>query len=483
MSDTIGEEDLDKFLKATAESRPKPRRKPKDPNAANFEMILSKKDSKIQSLIASAKDLRIESRRLDTENSQLLKERDESQLLIDELRGLVGTFEKQLEAAKVMHSELHVNRYAEEELSSLKQELATTKSDAEKFRKEVNILTRALAVNSVESGADGEAALERGQEIWAYEELKSEVERLRLIEAQYALLQSVAEQADLRVEELKSAHAQLTSERLSNDKLRHQLVVAEGRLVSAVDEREKMRMEISQLEQKVAEAGSSRMRDVDDREVRIKELTRKLVSAENEGVSRDVNENRLKQKISQLEAMILERDARVQELQVETLSLRSSVAGLDSEIRSLASSLDAEMESNENLTGRLEKLDSQLMRAETEISTLKRREKDLMIQNKDLEDKYRHIDQMRKELMHAQAVVKDRESHIVQLEEAKDMYRRTAASELERLRTELAVVTNQSMRLDQQYRTVAREKEKIKSLLANDTMSRLGKILSESRST
>ena len=474
---------MDAYLKSTLTETNRSgkgrNRRPKDHSATNFEMVLSRKDSKIQQLINTNKDLKFEVKRLQTENEEARREREESQRLIDELRDLTDSFDRQLAAAKIRHSEIHTNMHAEEELRLLKVQYETAKNEAEKYRKEVNILTRALAVNTVEGGLNGETLLTRGQDQLVLDELRAEISRLKEIEDEYISMKSSVKQANMRLEEFSRIENALGKERIENDRLRHQLVVIEGRLVSSNEENEKLRDEISHIEDRISEEVNGRMKDVSDRDAKLKDFARRAMELESSLSSIQVSEQRMKSKVKELEAMISDRDIRVEALNLEALSLRSSVTGLDAEIRSLATSLAAETDANENLVCRLERVEAELSRSISELGSTKRREKENAARVLELEERLVDYDVLKRELTLAQATVKDRDLKIKQLEESRELYRRSTCGELERLKRELATVNSHSHDLSEKCRSIAREKEKIKNLLANDTMTRMGRIMND----
>jgi chromosome segregation ATPase len=477
------EEELDTFLKSTlAETNRSVRgryRKPKDTSAVNFDLVLSKKDTKIHQLINTNKDLKLEVKRLQIENEEARKEREESQILINELRGLAESFDRQLTAAKIRHSEIHTNMRAEEELGLLRVQYQAAKSEAEKYRKEANILTRALAVNTVEGGFDGETLLNRGQDQLVLDELRAEISRLKEIEDECISMQSSVKQANIRLAEFSKIENDLGEERIDNDRLRHQVVIVEGRLVSLNEENDKLRDEISRLEDRISEEVGGRMKDVGERDSKFKESGRKIIELESSLSSIQVSEKRLKAKVKELESILSDRDVRVETLNLEALSLRSSVTGMDSEIRSLAASLAAETEANDNLVCRLERVEAELTRAMAELGTTKRREKENASRVSELEEQLVKYNSIRSELISTQAAVKDRDSKIRQLEESKELYRRSTSGELDRLKRELATASSHSHDLSEKCRSIAREKEKIKNLLANDTMTRIGRIMND----
>ena len=452
---------------------------------SNFDSILSKKDAKIQQLIKANNQMRMELKKSVGTTSALQADREEAQVLIEELRDVIDSFQCQLDEAKVAHSEMHVIMHAERELretlplvGGLEAELAVARQEVEKYRKEAGILTRALAVNAVEAGADGEATLTRGQELWELDELRADVKRLSSVDTDLRNAQIANQHIQSKLEDMEDVHSRLTAERIENDRLRHELVAIQGRQVGLTEESGFLRGQISELETVIADRNAelSQMDEAMRTIERNNSLFQKDIS------SLEMSERRLQQRTTELEQLVAERDLRLHQSSSELASLRSLVTGLDCEIRSLASSLAAEADSNENLTARLSRVEDALSRSDSELATLRRRHKESGNSVRALLETRAENEDLKRQTFGLQSALREKESSLEELRNSRDVMKRTLSLEIQRLNGELAYLASTSASLTDKNILITKEKDKIKSLLATDTMTKLGRILKREES-
>ena len=432
-----------------------------DDKQSKLETVLSRKDAKIQQLIQNIKSLK-------EKNSLLESEQRESRTVIEEMRQLVDLFQSKLDETKRSVLDVSLRKHDEQLLVyQLQAELETAQRDAEQFRKEAAVLTRALAVSSMESQTDGLALMNEAQELLDNEELHAELTRLKEIETKY-------KSVEVRLAEDEQLRAQLSEQRIENDFLRHKLEAAESLHVSLVDDRERWQLRCDELEATLAKLGAEVRQELDQRDECMQTLSMAKSQYEQDILSLELSEKRLKQRVSELEGILLQRDAMEQSLNSETAALRSSVSELDTEVRSLAVSLAAEAEANSNLAHRLEKVEADRERLVKELAVSRRRENERTKELDDLTATKTQNDELRKMVFLLQNQIAEKDVKIANLEQSRAQLKETMGSEIERLSDEVEYMASTSASLSERYMQVAREKDRMKSLLAHETMARLG---------
>lgn len=428
---------------------------------SKMETVLSRKDSKIQQLIQNIKSLK-------DKNSSLESEQRESRAVIEEMRQLVDLFQTKLDETKRSVLDASLRKHDEQLLiNRLQGELETAQRDADQFRKEAAVLTRALAVSSMESQTDGLALMNEAQQLLNSEELNSELVRLKEIETKY-------KSVEVRLAEDDQLRSQLSQQRIDNDFLRHKLEAAESLHVSLVDDRERWQLRCDELEATLSKLETEVRQELDQRDECMQTLSIAKSQYEQDILSLEVSEKRLKQRVNELEGILLQRDAIEQSMNSETAALRNSVSELDTEVRSLAMSLSAEAEANSNLTNRLERVEADRERLVKELTVSRRRESDRTKELEELTGTKTHNDELRKIVFLLQNQIAEKDVKIATLEQSRAQLKETMGYEIVRLSDEVEYMTSTSASLTERYMQVAKEKDRMKSLLAHETMARLG---------
>lgn len=194
--------------------------------------------------------------------------------------------------------------------------------------------------------------------------------------------------------------------------------------------------------------------------------------AESKGSARlsemDALNSELVAEIAQLKSVLKLHERQIEALneeEQEAVVLRSNVKELDGEIKCLARSLQAESESNANLMARLSRTELALS-----VANEKACKKDY---KKEWEEAIKEIEDMRQKNQSIRHKLGDQEGEVSQTHLKCNMLE----SELERVKQNLVHALKNSDVVAEKLVAVTREKDKIKSLLATDTMNRLGRFL------
>jgi chromosome segregation ATPase len=190
-----------------------------------------------------------------------------------------------------------------------------------------------------------------------------------------------------------------------------------------------------------------------------------------------LTESRWKNKISELEQLLDESKKREEKSSSEVHALRETISSLDMEIRNLASSLAAESEANETLQIRLERVENEWNKNQLELSSLQRRDRDMSVELGNLNSTIIDNSQMKNELNRLTLLVAEKDRKISELANSKDLLKRSLGGEIQRLHAQLDYTNSRSTALVEKYERIVREKDKMKSLLANDTINRLNRSL------
>ena len=413
-------------------------------------------------------------------NQRLEKEQAQARAIIEDLRGLVESFQAQLDETKQMHAATLPeipNASADQYIADLEEELRFTRAEADKFRRESMVLNRALAVTARDSGADGEFLLRQAEESLQVERLMIDVKRMDELEVELEHAYKKLETADLQLKYDQELRSAVTALRVQNDELTQTLEAAESRHASTSEERDRYRRRCDELESIIARVHAEQREDRENATERIKQLTRVIGQLEHDMTGLDGREKTAKQRIVELEQVIIQRDARVRDQASEIATLRTAVQDLDNEIRNLATSLAAETEANENLSVRLERVEAEKLRVEHENYALRRKDKDLAEHVKELGRVKAENEGLKKSLYMLQSSVHERDLRITGLEQSRTVIRESMSLEIDRLNSELSHMASTSASLSERFLSVSKEKDKFKSLLASDTMTRLAPLL------
>ena len=446
----------------------------------NIGDLISKKDAKIGALVGQTNRAKAESRKLAAAAQRLLAERAEAEQLIGELREVVHAFEGQLGDAKIFQADLGVNMHATVELeeaqlrrAAAEQQLETALSELDKCKREIGILTRALA-----SDPDGgEQALVHGQAAFEHHEADRLRAEMDAVCEKNAQLQARVEQMGTELELADAVRAELSESTVHADKLRLQVVGLEGRFANAVNEVGGLKGELGSAQSEIGRLRKEHKQTVaglEDRIAGLMGVNKKFESAVDTLEAVEVN---LTRRVAELEEILEHRDSAIAEYQTELSVLRSNVVGLDAEVRSLATSLEAESESNENLAARLGKVEAELERVVHENQVLKKRNEHHEATSAQLTVSQAKIEQLSRELLVLKSVVAEKEALVQELEQTRELVKSTLSGEIQRLSSQLENACAKSEVLAGRYSALSRESDQVKSLLASDTMARVGRIL------
>jgi chromosome segregation ATPase len=419
-----------------------------DERKGRIDSIVSKKDAKIQNLLQQISSLKEENARLETD------QRD-AQLIISELRDLVDACRAKIDQMK---SEW-----------SLKDQLEAAHKETDRYRKETAVLTRALAVSSVEAQTDSEAAVSRAQILVELDQLREENERLRLIECEVMA-------SRIRVQENEELRQTISKERTELDLLKEKSDALENLITSVGNERDRWKAKCEELEVSLGQVRSEHRLARDHSEERISEILHANAQLKQEIATLEISESKQRDRVYELEQYIIKKDAMENSLKSESDCLRTCVTDLDNEVRSLAVSLAAEAEANENLVARLERLEVERDKLGREV-VIARRGGEEMKKNFNEMIRYKaENEDMKKTIFMLQNSIAERESKILALEHSKHVIRESLSLEIGRLTDEVSHMASTSASLSERYHQLEREKDKIKSQLAGETFSRLGRL-------
>ena len=383
-------------------------------------------------------------------NKQLESEHRESAALIVELKQLVDVFQRRLEETKrAVSDQQHMQR------------------ELEHYKRETIILTRALAMSSSEAT---DVLKDRADTLMDQEGLNEELKRLKEVEKQYNA-------SIVRLEEEEAIRHALSQERIQNDFLQRKVESSESLQVSLSEDRDRLQHRCDDLEFGITELRSERRAEREKLEECLRELSGFEAKHKHDLASMELSEKRMRHRIEELETILVQRDVTESALRSELASLRSSLSDLDNEIRSLAVSLASETEANDTLITRLERVEQERDKLSRELIIVRRRECD---KDKELEEmsKTKSVnDELKRTLLTLQHSLVDKENEIRSLEHSKEFLRESMSQEIERLSGEVSHMASTSASLSERYMQVAREKDRIKSVLATETMARLAPTL------
>ena len=414
--------------------------------------LISKKDAKIGSLISQAKLSKKEGQKAAQAAARLVAERAESDSLIAELRCVVSEFENELDGVKVWQAtELDLLRSRDGEIADLR-------SENERLARQVVVLTRALG--ALEQGDLALDSAARDVEIDRLEiELNKQKEREEFLQTE--LSQRV------QVSELFEVRAELTRERIERDQLFTDFRGMEARARQAEAAARESRAECECLR---VESAKHRVDFVDLGE-RFSETTADRESSRKELVELRMRLNAMNEQRNEFEGLIRNRDTCIESKDEELMQLRDTVSELDREVRNLAQSLQCESESNSNLSLRLLKIETELREKTDEIIKLKRFEnnaKKIDFENSQLREEN---DKLRRDVL----MTKNELCETHARAKASESIHKSLKSEITRLHTEIDAANSKADQNAIKYTHMAKEGEKIKSLLANDTLAKLGR--------
>jgi chromosome segregation ATPase len=382
-------------------------------------------------------------------NKQLESEHRESAALIAELKQLVDVFQRRLEETKrAVSDQQHMQR------------------ELEHYKKETIILTRALAVSSLE---ETDVLKDRADSLIDQEGLTEELQRLKEIEKQY-------QASILRLQEDEAIRQALSQERIQGDFLRRKIESLESLQVSVSEDRDRLQRRCDELEFAITDLRSERRAEREKLEECLRELSGFEAKHNHDSASMELSEKRMRQKIDELETILVQRDVAESALRSELASLRSSLSDLDSEVRSLAVSLASETEANDTLITRLDRVEQEREKLSRELIIVRRRESE---KDKEVEEmaKVKILnDELKRTFLTLQHTLVEKENQISSLEHSKQLLRESMSLEIERLSGEVSHMASTSASLSEKYMQVAREKDRIKSVLATETMARLAPI-------
>ena len=413
-----------------------------------IDTIIAKKDCKIQNLVQQIRTLQDENIRLDAEQR-------ESHTIIVELRDLIDGFQSRLEEVK--------------QGVSISDKLEAAQRETDRYRKETAILTRALAVSSVEAQTDSEAAVNQAQYLVELDQLREENNNLRVIESEVMASRIKVKDAD----DLRHA---IAKERIEASLWMEKADALETLTVSLSGERDRWRSRCEELESAVGKLRSEQRLSRDHSQERISDILHANSQLKEEIAALEIRETKQRDRVSDLEQYLIKKEAIENSLKSEIECLRTCVTDLDNEIRSLAISLATEAEANQNLAARLERIEAERERLGRDLVIARRREEDLRRDYEELIKCKSENEALKKSNYLLQNNLAEKESKILGLEHSKHVIRESLSLEIGRLTDEVSHMASTSASLSDRYHQLEREKDKIKSQLAGETISRLGRL-------
>ncbi len=402
-------------------------------------------------------------RQLEAENKRLRDEQTESARHIAELRKIVADFDQQLGDAKLGFAQM----------AELRSALTQSQEQAARFEREAGILTRALAVHAVEADIDGEAALMHASAEWDVDQLSAELDRLRDIEDVYEKCRNENEELKKKTSEFDAVQVQLVQERAERDKLARECDKLNSRADTYVQERRGLTEQIQELETRLRIVSVGKT----DEEQKNYALSRKSETIEAELVEIRNKERVLTSNMAQLEAKLAgavnEGANACRELEME----KSEKFHLQEELKRMHASLNAEADASASLALRLDKLESEKDKIGADCGKLRQKNAQLESTVSELQQIQLANETMRKEIFELRNICDEKDEKIAQLVASRDVQKNCATAEIQRLNGQLDSVVQKANELGLKYSRISKEKDKIKSLLAKDTMSRLSRVL------
>ena len=430
------------------------------------EGVVSKKDSKIRQLIDTNNKLKQELKRASESNASLEREKWEAQKLVDEMRTVIEQFQRQLEDATELRETVKTVESLEFELENLQQESL-------RYKKQVGVLTRALAVTAVDSGMEGDALLSRGEESWREAELMGELEEFRRVKEELANAVQELEVAKLKLSDKERLENDLTCARVEADKLLHEILSLESRLRSVKEERERAESRAFELEQTCCELKLEAKQTQLRCEERLREYAKKSERVELDFVALESASDKYRVRVQELELLVEERDRREQATGCEISLMKAALADFDQEIRRLAASLSAEAESNENLSTRLTRVEGELEAANQTLAQLRRKIKDLESDVSEGHKAKSELEKTRHEKSKLESVLRNKEGRISELVSGKESVVKNFSIEVDRLSGELKLTKLEVSNLKDRCAHAVKERDRFKSLLASETLARM----------
>ena len=407
--------------------------------------MMARKEARMKSLTQQVQDL--------TEvNARLEEEQRQSKQIISELRVLVDTFQVKLDETRKSLKSPRIN----EEL--------------ERYKMEVAVLTRALAVSSVDSCTDGDFAISQAQQSMEIEQLRNENERFRSMEAELLAVQLHAREN----EELRNT---LVQERVKTDSLKHKVEALESFQSSIIEDRDRVKLRCDELEQTIGSLRTDNRNAARDLEQRLHSVSFQNTEYVQTITSLEISEKKQRQRVHELDRILAQRDMNEQASRSDSELLRKRVTELELKIRNLSASLTAEAEANEHLGNRLERIETEREKISKELVIARRREQDLRNDFDELLHCKSENEELRRTLFSLQHSVAEKESRILSLEHSREAIRESMSSEIDRLTDEVSHMTSTTASLTERYTQLERERNKIKSQLASETMAKLAPML------
>ena len=430
------------------------------------EQVVSKKDAKIRQLIESNNKLKLELKKSMDTNTKLENEKIESQKISTEMRSIIDQFQRQLEHATA-------DRDTVKSIESMELLLEKNEQELNRYKKQVSVLTRALAVTAVENGVEGDLALSRGEESWRESQLINELERLHYVHDELEVTKQELEIAKVKLFEKDRLENELTTAKIEIDKLLHEILSLESRLRLMSEERDKAEASKCVLEHALGELRVEIKRSDASRDEKLREYVRKSETIQLDFVALESASNKHRLRVQELELLLEERDRREKATGCEISLMKSALTDFDEEIRRLAASLNAEAEANENLTTRLARVEGELDAANLTLAQMRRRVKDLESDLVEGQKAKSQVEIFKRDSFKFESQLKDQVGKISELTSSRDMIKQTLGSEIDRLTQEIKLARSESHNLKEKCANALKERDRFKALLASDTLARL----------
>jgi len=390
---------------------------------------------------------------------------------LHELREMMNIYEKRLNEARIKQSQsvpqAEMNSLLDQ-FESLVSELETAKSESARYKFEAEKLS--LALSSARAGVEGVS-------LDSPNAMRLELERLRTIELEYQALKTEHEILDKKYCEKVFQKDELLNARLEVDKLTHEKSMVEKRLVVMSTENERLKEQLDKVSLEVIDARKNLNVERDKYAAKVGELTISQGTLQTTVADMQMTESRWKNKISEMETMLEESRKREEKSQNEAHALRGTISGFDEEIRNLATSLAAESEANETLQIRLERVENELNKSQLDISNFQKRDRNMSLELNNMSVTAADNSELRAEINRLTFELGDRDKKISEISNSRDLLKRSLGGEIQRLHAQLDYTNSRSSALVEKYDKLVREKDKMKSLLANDTITRLNRSL------
>ena len=409
------------------------------------EGVVSKKDTKIRQLIESNNKLKQDLKKANESNSKLEHE-------ATELRRVIQHFE---------HKEGSMRLAGNLEL------------ELERYKKQVAVLTRALAVSAVEGGQEGDALISQGEAAWRESETLSELERLKIFENELEVTNQELAVMKLKLADKQRIEQELTCARVEVDKLVHEIVSLEDRLRLVSDERDKAESEKLDNEKIMTALKAEMKQGLVHADERFREYAKKGERLELDFVALEAACNKHRLRVQELELLLQERDQREQETRSEINVMKSALADFDGEIRRLAVSLSAEAEANDNLTSRLSRADQELDTANISLAQERRKLQELESDMQENRKAKFEFEKCKKDIFKLENILRDKDSRIQELCASRDAAKRTLSGEIERLGAEVHALKVETVALKDKCMHAHKERDRFKALLASETLARM----------